>query len=123
MPPERGDPARLVDMVEAAGAVGRFIAGKTRADYDADELLRSAVERQIEIIGEAARFVSKALRDQHPEVPWHKIMGTRHVLAHDYDRVNPDTVWRIATVYVPDVIVLVRPLIPPFPPDPEPQDG
>ena len=121
MQPERGDPARLLDMVQAAEAVGRFIAGKTQADYDADELLRSAVERQVEIIGEAARFVSKALRDRHPQVPWQKIMGTRHVLAHDYDRVNSSTVWRIPTVYVPELIVLVRPLIPPLPPDPLPE--
>ena len=108
-------------MVEAAEAVGRFVAGKTKTDYDADELLRAGIERKVEIVGEAARFVSKTFRDAHPELPWHKIMGTRHVLAHDYDRVDPPTVWRIATVYVPAVIVLLRPLIPPPPPDPLPE--
>ncbi len=106
-------------MVEAAEAIGRFISGKTRADYDADDLLRSAVERRVEIIGEAARFVSRTLRDQHPEFPGQKIMGTRHVLAHDYDRVNFGTMGRIATAHVPDVVKLVGPLIPPVPPDPQ----
>ena len=36
-----------------------------------------------EIIGEAARRLTKSFRDSHPEIPWTKIMGQRHVLAHD----------------------------------------
>jgi uncharacterized protein with HEPN domain len=46
-------------------------------------MLRSAVERQVEIIGEAARRVSDSFRQQHSEIPWSTIMGQRHVLAHD----------------------------------------
>lgn len=54
MPRERGDAACLHDMLQAANAVGRFLAGKTREDFGRDEILRSAIERKIEIIGEAA---------------------------------------------------------------------
>lgn len=119
----RSDAALLYDMAAAADAVVRFVGTKTREEYAADEILRAAVERKIEIIGEAARGLSEVLRDANPQVPWAKIMGTRHVLAHDYDVVNDDIVWRIATVYVPELVVQLKPLLPPPPPDPAPEPG
>lgn len=70
MPREpRTDAALLYDMAGAAGAVVRFIGSKTRANYGAEEILRAAVERKIEIIGEAARGLSDALRDANPQIP------------------------------------------------------
>jgi uncharacterized protein with HEPN domain len=103
-------------MLQAGEAVGRFIAGRTHEEFLSDELFRSAVERKIEIIGEACRGISDELQTAHPEIPWQKVMATRHVLAHDYDLVNFETVWRIATVYVPALLEQIRPLLPP--PDP-----
>jgi uncharacterized protein with HEPN domain len=112
MPHEDDDLALLFDMLEAAQAVVRFTSNRTQAQYGLDELLRAAVERKIEIIGEACRGISPATRVAHPEIPWRKIAATRHVLAHDYDEVNDEIVWRIATSYVPDLIVQLRPLVP-----------
>jgi uncharacterized protein with HEPN domain len=74
------------------------------------------------VIGEACRGISGSLRIAHPEIPWQKISATRYVLAHDYDFVDDDVVWRIATIYVPDLIMQLRPLIPAPPRDPEPDD-
>ena len=119
---ERDDPALLYNMLEAAEAVVRFIGNRTREQYAADEVLRAAVERKIEVIGEASRGISALLRTAHPEIPWQKISATRHVLAHDYDFIDDDAVWRIATIYVPDLLVQLRPLLPAPPRDPEPDD-
>jgi uncharacterized protein with HEPN domain len=121
MPLERTDAGCLHDMVKAAPTVVRYLTGKSREDYEREEVLRDAVERRIEIIGEATRRLSQAFQDAHPLIPWRKIMATRHVLAHDYDEINNDIVWRIATVYVPDLLVQLKPLLPPPPPDPEPE--
>jgi uncharacterized protein with HEPN domain len=98
------DPALLFDMIQAAEAVGRFIAGRAHEEFFSDEFLRAAVERKIEIIGEACRGISDELQTAHPEIPWQKVIGTRHVLAHDYDLVNFETIWRIATIYVPALL-------------------
>jgi uncharacterized protein with HEPN domain len=117
MRPDRGDPAYLQDMLDAGEAIVRYVAGKSREDYDSNEMLRDAVERRIEIFGEAARRLSSPLMAAHPEIPWRKIMGTRHILAHDYDTVDPDMVWRIATQHIPEALVQIRPLIPPPPPE------
>ena len=66
----KDDRAYLWDMLTAAQAVMAFVQGKTLDDYLDDLMLRSAVERQVEILGEAARRVSPAFQDLHPEIPW-----------------------------------------------------
>lgn len=117
MPPKppKDDAVYLADMLRAAEAVVSFVRGRSLADYLNDLLLRSAVERQIEIIGEAARHVSKSLRAAHPEIVWKGITGQRHVLAHEYGEILDERVWRVATVHVPTLIEQLRPLIPPPP--------
>jgi uncharacterized protein with HEPN domain len=112
MPPENRDTARLHDMLTAARAVGEFVRGHTLAEYKANLLLRSAVERQIEIIGEAARHISAATRTANPQIPWKGIMGQRHVLAHDYGEILDERVWRVATVLVPALIEQLLLLLP-----------
>ncbi len=71
MPRRRPDPnrdgARLLDMLGAAKAVQIFVTGRTYYQYAADLMLRSAVERQVEIIGEAARGISDTFKSEHPE--------------------------------------------------------
>lgn len=114
------DAALLWEMLQAArAAVQRFVAGRSFEEYVASELIQSAVERKIEIIGEAARRVSAELQKERPEIPWSRIMAERHVLAHDYGRILHDRIWRMATIHIPDLVPLLSPLIPPAP---EPED-
>ena len=120
MPREQSDASFLWDMLTAARAVASFVTGRTFKQYERDLLLRSAVERQIEIIGEAARRITRAFRDRHPEIPWPRIMGQRHVLAHDYGEIEHDRIWRVATIHIPVLIGQLEPLVPAPPPDPEP---
>ena len=87
----------------------------TFKEYLADENLRLAVERRIEIIGEAAGCVSLAFREAHPQIPWRKIIAQRNILAHQYGEVDDEILWRVATVSVPELITLVEPLVPPPP--------
>jgi len=85
-------------MVTAAEVIGDFISGRTLADYKADLMLRSAVERQFEILGEA---LARALR-QDPELytrlPASRgAIDFRNVIAHEYDALSAATVWDIAS--------------------------
>lgn len=91
-------------MLTAAKAVVVFTKGRTLREYKKDLLLRSAVERQIEIIGEAARHLTKSRRDAHKQINWKGIMGQRNVLAHEYGEISDERVWRVATVHVPTLI-------------------
>lgn len=104
MPLEEHDAALLWDMLDAARAVARFTAGHTRDAYLSDEVLQAAVERKIEIIGEAARKVSSEAQNATPEIPWKKIAAQRHVLAHDYGRIEHDRLWNVVTVHIPELV-------------------
>ena len=81
-------------------------------------MLRSAVEREIEVIGEAARHLSKAFEMKHPEIPWKAIVAQRHILAHEYGAVDVEAIDRVATVHIPALIAQPEPLLPPLPRDP-----
>ena len=115
MRPSERDAAYLLDMVGAGRSVVRFVEGRTLEQYLGDELLRAGIERKIEIIGEAARGVSRAFQDSHPQVPWQKIVAQRHVLAHEYGAIRHADLWRVATVHVPAMIESIEGLLPPTP--------
>jgi uncharacterized protein with HEPN domain len=115
MPREREDASLLWDMLDAARKLRQFVAGKTFHDYSRDEVLQAAVERKLEIIGEAARGVSEQFQRDHPEVPWRGIISQRHFLAHEYGEVRQEKLWRVATVRIPELIEQLERLIPPLP--------
>jgi uncharacterized protein with HEPN domain len=76
---------------------------------------RSAVERQIEIIGEAARGISDTFKAAPPQIPWRPIMAQRHRLAHEYGEIDDSLIWKVATVHVPALIPQIEPLTIPYP--------
>jgi uncharacterized protein with HEPN domain len=119
MQPDKRDPAYLWDMLDAAQIVGEFTSGVTYEQYLQDRKLQLAVERSVEIIGEAARRVSEAFKQGHPEIPWRLIIAQRNVLAHEYGEIQQERMWVLATVHIPGLIGKLRPLIPPIPPEAE----
>lgn len=112
MPPENRDAAYLWDMLEAARTIQNFTAGVSLEAYFVDRKLQLAVERLIEIIGEAARLVSDAFKVQHPEIPWRLIVAQRNVLAHDYGEIMQDRIWRVATDRIPELVQQLQKLLP-----------
>jgi len=80
--------------------------------YEQDRKLQLAVERAIEIIGEAARNISKDFQNAHPEIQWRGIIGQRHVLAHEYGEIKQERLWLVVTERIPELIKLLEPLVP-----------
>jgi len=111
----------LDDMLEYAAKARAFVGDMTRDSFVADDKTHLATVRAIEIIGEAARQVPPEFRDRFPEIPWKRIIAMRNILAHRYYEIDNAIVWRIATVEVPALRATLAPLIPPIPPDPEPE--
>lgn len=86
----------LEDIRQAAELIRQFTAGKSFEDYDKDALLRSGVERQFEIIGEALNRLSKidvAIVENLPDTP--RIIAFRNILVHAYDIVDNHVVWDV----------------------------
>jgi len=107
MQPNKEDMARLWDMLDAAQAAMQFTGGKRFEEFLADRMVRNAVERNLEIIGEAARCVSQAFRDANPEIPWRAIIALRNVLTHEYSEIRYERLWFLCTQ---QLAVLIRQL-------------
>ena len=93
----KSDRLYLLHMRDYAAKAAQLTTGKGREDFDRDEALRFALAYLLQVTGEAARHVSRATRDAHPEIPWRDIVGMRHRIVHDYTELNEDIVWRTAT--------------------------
>lgn len=99
----------MLDMARKAVSKSQ---GLSREAYDADENLRLALIHLIQVIGEAARRVSRELTDRHPEIQWADIIGMRHKVVHDYLGVDEDIVWQVATEDLPKLVRALEPIVP-----------
>jgi uncharacterized protein with HEPN domain len=98
--------ALLVDMVENARCVMDYVKGLEKQAFLSHLLVQDAVIRRLSVVGEAARFISKPTCALIP-IPWHKVRAMRHILVHDYDDINLDVVWEVATVHAPDLVLKI----------------
>ncbi|MCP5412984.1 MAG: DUF86 domain-containing protein [Alphaproteobacteria bacterium] len=118
MRPEDSDPARLWDITRWGERLARLLAGVSWDEYQANEEKQIAVERCIEVIGEAARHLSDSFKHQHADIPWREIVQQRNVIAHGYYRLEHQRLWHVATVEVPKLIARLTPLLSEPPPNP-----
>jgi uncharacterized protein with HEPN domain len=84
---------RIQDMLESIQGIEDAIAGKTFRDYQRSWLLRSAIERGIEVISEASRYLDNDLKAQH-NLRWDDIAGIGNILRHEYQHVDATIIWR-----------------------------
>jgi uncharacterized protein with HEPN domain len=87
------DAGSLWDMVNAIHRIQEFTVNLTYEAYLDSTLVQSAVERQLEILGEAARRLSDEFRQAHSEIDWRRIIGLRNILIHRYDEIRQQTIW------------------------------
>ena len=104
MQPDQRDAAYLWDMLDAARTVEQLVSGLDFAQYSNDRRTQLAVERSLEIIGEAAGRVSASFRNAHPEIPWRQVIGQRNVLIHEYGEVKQERIWKTVRENVPQLI-------------------
>jgi uncharacterized protein with HEPN domain len=107
----RSDAHRLADMLMAADEIAAIVQ-RGRDAFDADVVLRRAVERCLEIIGEASKAMSSDVTDTYPEIPWSDMAKVRDRLSHHYHRIDPSQLWTMATRDIPAVVRLLREIDP-----------
>ncbi|MDE2819069.1 MAG: DUF86 domain-containing protein [Chloroflexota bacterium] len=98
------DRARLQHMLDNARLACQFAEGKTREDLETDDQLRLALDRAVEIVGEAASHVTDELQGETPEIPWSDIKGIRVIVAHKYYEIDNDILWETVNDYLPPLI-------------------
>ncbi len=83
-------------------------------DFEAfrnEEKTIDAVIRNIEIVGEAARYIPKEIEQRYPEVPWRQMNGMRNVLAHDYGDLLLPVIWETAVRNLPSLRPLLQDIL------------
>ena len=114
---KRSPRLRVQDMLDSVEEVEEFVRHLDFQAYMARRTTRRAVERSIEIISEASRFVPDHLKAAYPQIPWKSIHGIGNVLRHDYQHVADLIMWRTATTSVPDLKPVLEAILAALPPD------
>ena len=95
----------LYDIARAARLALGFIVGKTFADYGADSMLRSAVERQLEIVGEALAQLARTDPAAAAQIgEYQRIIAFRNILIHGYAEIDHRIVWNVLELKLPVVL-------------------
>jgi uncharacterized protein with HEPN domain len=87
------DNERLLHMLEAIDNIFEFVNGKSFDAYKKDKILRFAIIKNLEIIGEAAYLLTKDFKNKHESIEWGDIIGMRHILVHGYYQIKDDIIW------------------------------
>ena len=108
-PPD--DALRLFDMLEYARKAVAASATRGRVDLNTDAVLAAAMERFVEIVGEAANGISIATRASIPDVPWRQMIAMRNRLAHGYSSIDRDVLWDTVRVDLPKLVAALARVI------------
>lgn len=92
---EKTDEIRLRHILDAILYIEQFSNGKTKDDIYSDAMFRFSVERQLEIIGEAANNLSLSLISHHNDVPWPQIISFRNFIVHEYFGLDLELIWTV----------------------------
>ncbi len=106
--------AAIWDMLQVIQEIQAFIETVDYEAYLENLLIRRAVERNLEILGEAARRTTEEFRNTHPEIDWRGVIGLRNIVAHQYDRINQAEIWQIITINMPDLQGKLQVILPPI---------
>jgi len=109
----RSDDALLLDMLIAARKIRRYVAGMTQEAFYANEMAQSAVIREIQVIGEAARLLTAETKARHSGIAWASMTGIRNRIIHEYFNIDLGIVWSSIHEDIPVVMAQLEKIVPP----------
>ena len=103
------DRVRSQHIVTSCERIRHYVAGRTSAEFLADQMARDAVERNLEIISEASRHLSQSLKERLRHILWRDWAGLGNVYRHQYDDLVADRLWDAITEDIPILLRTLRP--------------
>ncbi len=108
MRPDERDAAYLWDMLDAAQTAQQLTSDMDFIKYSNDRRTQLAVERSLEVVGEAAARVSADFRNAHTEIPWRQIIGQRNVIVHEYGEIKQERIYKVVRENIPQLINFLK---------------
>ncbi len=99
----KNDKVFLLHIRDAIKNIEKFVKNISEKEFFKNHLVQSAVIRQIEIIGEAVKNLSKEFKNRHNDIPWKDIAGMRDILIHEYFSVDTKAIWKVIKEDIPDL--------------------
>jgi len=96
MPLSENDLSYFIDIIDCISDINEFTGSIEYHQFEKDKMRKLAVERQLEVIGQAANKVSIEVQNNLKNIPWKNIIGLRNKLAHDYGEILAERIWKIS---------------------------
>lgn len=103
--------ARLEHILFHIQGVAQTVRDVSFDDFNRIYHMERTTERAVQIISEAVRALPPQLLKRHPEIEWAKIMAIGNVLRHEYQRIDAEIMWDIATVKLPELEPVIRKML------------
>jgi len=94
----------LKDITDSSSLVVEYVKNLSFEEFEKDTMRFLAVSRLLEIIGEVTKNLSNDLKSKYPNVPWKKMAGLRDVIIHDYQELNREMIFKIASQDIPKLL-------------------
>ncbi|RKX38470.1 MAG: DUF86 domain-containing protein [Thermotogae bacterium] len=108
---KRGDKEFILDMFISGQKILEYIQGMTFDDFKKDSKTIDAVVRNIEILGEAVKNISREIKEKYPEIEWRMIARMRDKVIHFYFGVDISIVWKTANADIPHLLEKLKTVI------------
>jgi len=110
MPRGRPIRLRLFDILDAVHGIELIVGGKAYQDYAESFADQRAVERLLEILSEAVRYVPDDMRARFPQIPWVIVEAFGNKTRHEYQTISPKRIWRVAAEDIPPLKAVIKEL-------------
>ncbi len=105
---EHSGSLHLFDIIEAIERVRGVLGVLSLDEFEADWQTQWLVQRGIEIVSEASRRLSEAMKARHPGIPWRKVAGIGNILRHDYGNIAAPLLWKLVREDLPPLEAICR---------------
>ena len=108
---KRSDKLYLRDIFDSIEKIEKYIQDLNFEEFSEDLMIIDAVVRNLEIIGEATKNLSKEIKILYPEIPWKEMAGMRNKVIHEYFGVNLKIVWKTIKGRLPELKIKIEEIL------------
>lgn len=102
---------RIRDILDSVARIERYTRDLSWDAFRGDDKTADAVLRNLEIIGEAARYVPPEIQVRHAHIPWREMQALRNIVVHEYHGVNLEIIWRTVQEDLPSIVTPLQQIL------------